>query len=72
MRFDTRAHLLAFLWPQKGQILPYKDSKEVYFQGKSIQNLGKTSPRLSPRLIFEHFTHENSEDCFKFDTRAPL
>ena len=58
LRFDTRAHLLAFLWPQEGQILPHKDSEEVRFQGKSIQNLVKTSPRLSRRLTFEPFTHE--------------
>ena len=70
LRFDTRAHLLAFLWPPESQILPHKDSKEVYFRGKSIQNLVKMSPRLSPRLTFEHFTHENSENCFRFDTRG--
>ena len=58
LRFDTRAHLLAFLWPLEGQILPHKDSKEVCFQGKSIQNLVKTSPWLSHRLTFEPFTHE--------------
>ena len=58
LRFDTRAHFLAFLWPLEGQILPHKDSKEVCFQGKSIQNLVKTSPWLSHRLTFEPFTHE--------------
>ena len=70
LRFDTRAHLLAFLWPLEGQILPHKDSEEVRFQGKSIQNQVKTSPQLSPRLTFEPFTHEDSENCLRFDTRA--
>ena len=58
LRFDTRAHLLAFLCPLEDQVLPHKDSKEVRFQGKLIQNLVKTSPRLSRRLTFEPFTHE--------------
>ena len=57
LRFDTRAHLFAFLWPPEGQILPNKDSKEVYFWGKSIKNLVKTSPQLSPKLTFGPFTH---------------
>ena len=57
LRFDTRAHLLAFLWPLEGQMLPHKDSEEVHFQGKSMQNLVKTSPQLSRTLTFEPSTH---------------
>ena len=58
LRFDTRAHLLAFLWPLEGQMLPHKDSEEVHFQGKSMQNLVKTSAWLSRTLTFEPSTHE--------------
>ena len=58
LRCDTRAHLLTFLWPQEGQTLPHKDSKEVSFPAKSIQNLVKTSPQLFRRLTFEPFTYE--------------